>query len=263
MLHYRQYILETHKPWVTLIHGAGGNSNTWFKQIKEYKKHFNVLLIDLRGHGKSGDATWKKGDSFVTVADEVIKVLNHLDIKSTHFIGMSLGTIVVQTIAQKHPHRISSMILGGAVIRMNFRTKTLISLGNLCKHFIPYMWLYRFFAWIIMPKSNHLESRNAFVSQAKKMCQKQFIKWFTLTRAINPFLKRLQRDFYGIPTLFVMGEEDYLFLPSVEELVKENSNLVLERIENSGHVCNIDKPNEFNEITIKFIEKSHLSSYTA
>ncbi|MDG5787350.1 alpha/beta hydrolase [Evansella sp. AB-P1] len=256
MLHFKQYVVNANQPWVTLIHGAGGNSNTWFKQVKEYKKHFNVLLIDLRGHGKSDQMIWKKGDTFVQVADDVIKVLDHLKIKSAHFIGMSLGTIIVQTIAQKHPKRITSMILGGAVIKMNVRTKILISLGNLCKHIIPYMWLYRFFAWVIMPKSNHLESRNVFVSQAKKMCQKQFIRWFTLTRAINPYLRRLQNNFYNIPTLFVMGEEDYLFLPSVEELVKQNENLTLQRIENSGHVCNIEQPQEFNQITIEFMQKS-------
>lgn len=257
VLHYREFVLDTAGPWVTFIHGAGGNSNTWFKQVKEFKKHFNVLLIDLRGHGKSKDSAWKKGDSFFQIGEEVIKVLNHLKISSTHFIGISLGTIVVQTIAQNYPERISSMILGGAVIKLNIRTKFLITLGNMCKYIIPYMWLYRFFAWIIMPKSNHLESRSAFVSQAKKMCQKQFIRWFSLTKALNPFLNRLQTNFYGIPTLFIMGEEDYLFLPAVERLVNENEeeNLQLTCIKDSGHVCNIDQPQKFNNITINFIKQ--------
>ncbi|MBU9714723.1 alpha/beta fold hydrolase [Evansella tamaricis] len=259
MLHYRHYIIDPVKPWVTFIHGAGGNSATWFKQIKEYKKHFNLLLVDLRGHGKSKNITWEKGDSFVEVADEVVKVLNHLKIKSSHFVGISLGTIVIQTIAQKHRLRINSMILGGAVIDLNARTKLLIFLGNLSKYILPYMWLYRLFAWIIMPKKNHLESRNSFVLQAKKMCQKEFVRWFQLTKSINPLLKRLQHDFYSIPTLFVMGEEDYLFLPAVEDLVEQQNinSLSLECIENSGHVCNIDQPEQFNKTTIQFIHSIH------
>ena len=255
MLHYRQYTTDQASPWVTFIHGAGGNSGTWFKQIKEYRKNFNVLLIDLRGHGKSENILWNKGDTFVEVADEVIKVLDHLKISTAHFVGISLGTIVIQTIAQKHPDRMSSMILGGAVIKLNVRTKFLITMGNLGKYFIPYMWLYSLLAWIIMPKSNHLESRLAFVEQAKKMCQKEFIRWFTLTKAINPFLRRLQKDFYDIPTLFVMGEEDYLFLPSVQQLVKENNKLKFECIKQSGHVCNIDQPQVFNQVTIDFIKQ--------
>ena len=255
MLYYRQYINDYTKPWVTFIHGAGGSSNTFFKQIKEFRKHFNVLLIDLRGHGKSKKSRWQKGDSFLQISEEVIEVLDHLKINQTHFIGVSLGTIVVQTLAQKYPDRISSMILGGAVIKFNVRTKFLLTLGNLGKYIIPYMWLYRLFAWIIMPKSAHSKSRNVFVDQAKKMCQKEFIRWFSVTRAINPFLRKLQRDFFNIPTLFVMGEEDYLFLPPVKDLVEENKDLKLECIKNCGHVCNIDQPEHFNNTTINFIYK--------
>ncbi|WP_280768997.1 alpha/beta fold hydrolase [Salipaludibacillus daqingensis] len=253
MLYYREYLKDPSLEWVTFIHGAGGNSNTWFKQMKEYKKHFNVLLIDLRGHGKSSEITWNKGDTFVDVATEVIHILDHLKLRSSHFIGISLGTIIIQTIAQKYPERMDSMILGGAIIKLNIRTKFLITLGDISKYFIPYMWLYRFLAWIIMPKSNHLESRVAFVNQAKKMCQKEFIRWFTLTKALNPLLNRLQNNFNEIPTLFVMGEEDYLFLPSVKKLVEENQTLSFRCIKDSGHVCNIDQPKQFNEVTIGYI----------
>lgn len=257
MLYYRQYIDDHSKPWVTFIHGAGGNSNTFFKQIKEFRKHFNVLLIDLRGHGKSTKSIWKKGDSFTQISEDIIEVLNHLKIIETHFVGVSLGTVIVQTLAQKYPKRISSMILGGAIIKFNIRTNLLLTLGNLGKYFIPYMWLYRLFAWIIMPKPAHAISRNVFVDQAKQMCQKEFIRWFSVTRAINPFLKMLQKDFFNIPTMFVMGEEDYLFLPPVKDLVEQNNKLALKCIKNSGHVCNIDQPEIFNVASITFIRQQN------
>ena len=35
------------------MHGAGGSSSIWFKQLRAYREHFNVLLLDLRGHGQS------------------------------------------------------------------------------------------------------------------------------------------------------------------------------------------------------------------
>jgi len=104
-----------------------------------------------------------------------------------------------------------------------------------------------------MPKKRHEESRSVFVNQAKKMCQKEFIKWFSLTKLINPYLSRLQIKTNSIPTLFLMGVEDYLFMPPVEEIVKRNEEFKLIKIKDSGHVCNIDQPDVFNKLSIDFI----------
>ena len=255
MLHYKTYIKGDDYPWVTFIHGAGGSSSVWFKQIKEFRKAHNVLLLDLRGHGRSERGQWEKGDSFREVADDVIEVLDTLGIKESHMIGMSLGTIVAQTLAEWHPDRVKSLILGGAVIGLDIRTKLLLWAGNTFKRFVPYMLLYKLFAYIIMPRKEHEESRLAFVNQAKKMCQKEFVKWFSLTKLINPYLARLQSTTTGVPTLFLMGEEDYLFIPPVKEVVQRSDQFRLITIRNSGHVCNIDQPDEFNRHSNAYIRE--------
>lgn len=255
LLHYKTYELGADVPWVTFVHGAGGSSSTWFKQIRAFRKEYNILLVDLRGHGQSARGSWEKGDSFTEIAKEVVDVLDELKIKQTNVIGMSLGTIVAQTIADHYPERVTSLILGGAIIRLNLRTKFLIAVGNATKRIIPYMLIYKIFAYIIMPRKQHEESRLAFVNQAKRMCQKEFVKWFSLTRLVNPYLARLQVSTTNIPTLFLMGEEDYLFIPPIEEVVRKNKGFEFMKIKDSGHVCNIDQPDVFNELSIAYIAK--------
>lgn len=255
LLHYRTYEIGIDAPWVTFVHGAGGSSSTWFKQIREFKKEHNVLLVDLRGHGQSERGRWEKGDTFQDIAREVIEVMDELKIRATHVIGMSLGTIVAQTMADIYPERVKSLVLGGAIIRFDIRTKFLIWVGHATKRFIPYMLLYKIFAYIIMPRKQHGESRLAFVNQAKRMCQKEFIKWFSLTKLVNPYLNRLQTTTTGIPTLFLMGDEDYLFIPPIEEVVKKSEGFEVIKIKDSGHVCNIDQPDVFNKLSIDYIKK--------
>ncbi|GGI39337.1 alpha/beta fold hydrolase [Mammaliicoccus stepanovicii] len=259
MLYYKTIINKQDAEWVTLLHGAGGSSTIWFKQMRYYRKHFNILLVDLRGHGKSANKEWKKNDSFEHLAKEVVDVLDYLEIEKTHIVGISLGTIVGQTMAQSYPERISTLVLGGAIINVNLRTKFLLAIGRSVMRFVPYMFLYKLFAYIIMPKKSHEESRLRFVNEAKKVSQKQFIKWVKLTKLVNPYLAHLQVATKDIPTLFIMGEEDYLFMPPVERLVKDHENFSIEVIQDAGHVCNIDQPDVFNEISTKFIMK-HLKT---
>jgi pimeloyl-ACP methyl ester carboxylesterase len=257
LISYTLYKNETATNWVTFVHGAGGSSSIWFKQIREFQKEFNVLLLDLRGHGNSSKikATFKTKYTFNAIADDVLEVLNHLKIDSSHFVGISLGTIVIRQLAETNADRVKSMILGGAILKMNFRSQILMRVGNVFKYVLPYLILYKLFAFIIMPKKNHKQSRLLFINEAKKLYQKEFIKWFKLTAEINPLLKWFRQKEVLIPTLYIMGSEDYMFLPSVKNVVMAHAKSSrLEVIENCGHVVNVEQPNLFNIKAISFLK---------
>ena len=237
------------------IHGAGGSSAIWYKQVKELSAFYNLLLIDLRGHGKSAASLKEKLKkySFQSISEDIIEVLDYLKIKKGHFIGISLGTILIREIAEKHHHRVQSMVLAGAIMKINLKGRVLIKLGNACKTFIPYMLLYKLFAHVIMPKKTHKQSRNLFIQEAKKLYQKEFIKWFQLTSQLKPILKLFRTTHNAVPTIYIMGEQDHMFLPSIQKLVSSSPHGQLAIIKNSGHVVNIDQPKEFNSVVIKFL----------
>jgi len=260
LISFTLYKNENSTEWVTFVHGAGGSSSIWFKQIREFQKHFNVLLLDLRGHGNSNEQikkAFKQKYTFQSIAEDVLEVLDHLKIKTSHFIGISLGTIIIRQLAEVHPDRVKSMIMGGAILKMNFRSQILMKLGNIFKYILPYLVLYRFFAFVIMPNKNHKQSRLLFINEAKKLYQKEFIRWFKLTAEINPVLKWFRQQELSIPTFYVMGQEDYMFLPSVRKVVERHINYSkLLVVENCGHVVNVEQPTIFNEEVIQFIKRN-------
>jgi len=256
MINYTIYKNSNSKQWVTFVHGAGGSSTIWFKQIRDFKKYFNILLLDLRGHGRSKFKiinAFEKKYTFSSIADDIVKVLNKEKIKSSHFVGVSLGTILIRHIAEFYPKMVKSMIMGGAIMKLNLRSRFLIRLSSIFKSVVPYIWIYKAFAFIIMPYENHKESRILFIREAKRLYQKEFLRWFKLTSEINPILKLFRQVELSIPTLYIMGEEDYMFLESIKVLIKKHKNSKLLIIPNCGHVVNVEQPTFFNNKAISFL----------
>ena len=93
-----------------------------------------------------------------------------------------------------------------------------------------------------------------FVREAKKLYHKEFLRWYKLTSELKPLLRLFRQVDVGIPTLYVMGEEDYMFLPSIQKLagMQKASQIVV--VPDCGHVVNVEKPDFFNKTTLAFLK---------
>jgi pimeloyl-ACP methyl ester carboxylesterase len=140
MLYFKQFLHPQSSEWVVFIHGAGGSSAVWHKQLRDFQKDFNLLLIDLRGHGKSTEmpqAIWEMQYTFEVVTRDILEVLDHLQIPPAHFMGVSLGTILARQLAEMAPTRVKSLVMAGAVTRLTVQSRILVFLGNTFKRIIP------------------------------------------------------------------------------------------------------------------------------
>ena len=254
MLHYKTIENNSANSWVVMIHGAGGSIEVWYRQVADYARHFNLLLVDLVGHGKSAAEAFGQGFNFSRAAEQVMEVVNHLKIKKGHFMGLSLGTIIVRMIAEKEPRKVESMVLAGAVTELNFKVRTLIKLATTFKHVVPYGIIKRVIAKCLIPQQQYNGSKSLFLNSAKKVSFDSFINWMKLGDGLNARIRELFNNYISIPTLYMMGEDDRLFLPQVQQTVRnggENVSLVI--VPNAGHVCNVDNNCFYNRQTIDFM----------
>lgn len=255
MLYNKVFPHKTSKIWVVFVHGAGGSNVVWFRQLREFKKHFNVLLVDLRGHGKSKkEYTKEEIYAFDEIALDVIRTMDHLKVEKAHMVGISLGCIIIRAMDKLAPGRAESIILGGAIVQFNSRINALVSVAKLLQSIFPYMWLYRINAWILIPYKKDIESRKLFIKEAIRLGEEEFKKWLRMSTEIKDSLQEFLIKEASAPVLYLMGDRDHMFLPMVTNLVKKHFNSKLEIIKNSGHVCNIDQPDIFNERSIQFIK---------
>jgi len=186
--------------------------------------------------------------------------MDHLEIQKAHLVGISLGCIVIRAIDKLAPGRAESIILGGAIIQFNKTLKVLISMAKILNSVLPYMWLYKLNALILMPDRRHRESRNVFIQEAIKLGENEFRKWMKMTREIKSNLNDFLCREPSAPVLYLMGDGDHMFLPMVADLVKKHVNSRLEIIKNSGHCCNLDQAGIFNEISIRFIKRNSVTT---
>ena len=92
----------------------------------DFFKNFNLLLIDLQGHGASKDLIhnpFKSKYSFESIAEDIFEVLDHLKIAEVSFCRYFSGYHSYKTVGEMQPERVEKMIMGGAVLELNLRSK--------------------------------------------------------------------------------------------------------------------------------------------
>ena len=254
MLKFKTRINNNNNQWITFIHGFGGSSNIWHKQVRELSKNHNLLFIDLRGHGKSSNIPLDSDFNLFTACEDIIHVLKFLKIKSSHFVGISFGSLLIFKLIETHKKYIDKSILAGAITSFNHFTRFLLLCLNLLKSFLPNMLLYKLFAYIIMPKSNHKESRRIFIREAKLIDRKVFKQWLKLIPDLKKYIHYLKPFHFNKYILFLSGKDDYLFSEEVKEFASKNKLLSYCSIEGAGHVVNIDNPFIFNKRVIEYLK---------
>lgn len=254
MLHYKTIENSQLNDWIVMIHGAGGSIEVWFRQVADYARHFNLLLVDLAGHGGSANESFGKGFNFSRAAEQVMEVVNHLKIEKGHFIGLSLGSIVVRLIAKHNPQQVSSMVLAGAVTELNAKVRVLLTLATAFKRIIPYGLIKSVIAKCIIPQEKYGKSKKLFLNNAKKVSFDSFLNWLKLGDGVGRYIKELFEEYISIPTLYLMGEDDKLFLPKVQKTVRNGGdNVSLIVVPDAGHVCNVDNKRFFNQHSLEFM----------
>jgi pyruvate dehydrogenase E2 component (dihydrolipoamide acetyltransferase) len=108
ILVYKAAGLQNEAAPVVLIHGFGGDSDSWLFNIDELAKSHPVYALDLPGHGKSTKslATGDLGELAQSVAD----LLDDVGAAKAHLVGHSLGAAVAFETLRKSPGRVASLV---------------------------------------------------------------------------------------------------------------------------------------------------------
>jgi len=103
-------------PTVVFVHGAGNDHSVWALQSRYFAYHgFNVLAVDLPGHGRSGGSPLP---SVEALGDWIRAVLDAAGIGKAALVGHSMGSLAVLECAARHPDRVTKLVLVGTAAPM-------------------------------------------------------------------------------------------------------------------------------------------------
>lgn len=95
-----------------LLHGFSGSSQDWAAVAAEWRTQFQVIVPDLRGHGRSGILS--KSFRHQDAAQDMLALLDHLKVDACKGLGMSCGGNVLLHMATMQPERVKAMVLVSA-----------------------------------------------------------------------------------------------------------------------------------------------------
>jgi len=227
---------------VLFIHGAGGGQYTWSYQKAFFEKRFNLIIIELPGHGASeGEGEEEIG----RYAEHVYSFLKALALSNVFLVGHSMGGAITQTLALKHAEVIKGIILVGTGARL--RVFPMI-LDRIRSDFAETVRKITQFAYSRNTPSEVIDRGVADMMR----CRPEILYGDFL--ACDRFDIMAELDKINVPTLIMCGDQDQLTPVKYSQfLLQRIKGSRLEVLPGAGHMVMMESAGTFNEKIGKFI----------
>jgi 3-oxoadipate enol-lactonase len=240
-------------PAVLLVAGQGMTVDGWWATVPALAPSLRVIAFDNRDTGRSSRLGWPY--SAAQMADDAVAVLDAAGVQNAHVYGISLGSLVAQEMALRHPERVNALVLGASSAggfaaykppATSFAQTFLVRAGTMGPEEA---------AWAAVPytyaeKTRRMHPERIAADIAHRVSSPPEPLAYMHQAAVvatHDAYERLNQ--LAAPTLIVHGEQD-VFVPPANALV------LAERIPGSqlrlwpdaGHMYTVDEPRADREI---------------
>jgi len=241
-----------------LLHGLGSSTLDWEYQISALTASYRVIVMDLRGHGRSDKPNERYSISGFT--EDVAALIEHLQLDPVHLIGLSMGGMIGFQMGVDYPELLKSLTIinsgpevkvrslsDGIGLATRWTLSRLLSLEDIAKLLSKKMF----------PKPEQTELRLKIQRRWPRNDKRAYLASLDalIGWGVRENLARIT-----CPTLVVSGDRDYTPTARKAAYVKQMPNARLVVIEDSGHASPMDQPAAFNALLLSFLKEVELGS---
>ena len=251
-IHY--FICDNSKGRATIlfIHPAFSDHTCFNKQIDLFSKEFNVITIDLLGHGLS--KVGRSKDKIDKSTEHINEILQQENINAIHLVGVSIGGLIAQCFAEQYSEKTLSLTaVGGYNISHKNKEAEKVQRKEMFK------WIFK-----IIFSMDSFRRYAASVSVIDKVEQVRFYestkgftrKSFMVMSGASKFISEKTDTIRPYPLLILAGDNDIEIAKKMSEQWHNEEELSeFHFIENAGHCANMDNSEMFNKVISDFIIK--------
>jgi pimeloyl-ACP methyl ester carboxylesterase len=220
-------------PPVVLVHGYSGSLASWFGFAGVLAQTHRVIAVDVRGFGQSSKFSdpQRFGEP---MADDIVRLLQHLQVDRAHFVGHSMGALITANIAARYSDRVSSAALVAGPFypdRATFVRESAPWLADLEGG----QGLTKFFAWLFPV----MDSQAAAAASALALKGNDLPSLIAVMRSL-PDLVVPRAKALAVPTIVAVGTGDPLLPLSVALAAGSNAKLV--EVKGADHLTILRSP---------------------
>ena len=242
---------------VLMIMGLGLSGGAWWRTVPVLSRSLRVITFDNRGVGRSR----ARLHSYTTeaMADDAVSVLDAAGVEQAHMYGFSLGGMVAQQVALRHPGRVRSLVLGAThpggprAVRPSseviefFRRRASMTAKDAARASVPFNY---------GPRCRR-EHKDRIAEDIRRRLAHPFSEQAYRAQIVAATLHNTYRRLTRIeaPTLVVHGREDRVVpVANAEILAERVPRAVLRILEEAGHLYSTEQPEVDEEIARFFLE---------
>lgn len=241
---------------IIFIHGIGLDHSMYEDQISFFSKKYRVIAYDMLGHGKSYKP---RGDYKLThYSNQLLSLIENEKVKKVNIVGFSMGALVAQLFAIKHPDKVKTLTLLNSVANRNDRQRReILERVNAVKshghHSTIDAAITRWFTDDFLKNNPSLIKNIIFL--LKRNQTKDFLKSYIVFATSDQKLWS-KINMIESPTLIITGEDDIGSTTQMSmELKNEIKNSMINIFPNVKHMLPIEASNKLNKYLFDFLLK--------